>query len=187
MDQREEDIIKDLLFEHSTRRVLQKSTQKSKPSFNWMKVAAVIATIIAAYFVFTLFLKTDDLSRAEYAAKVYESPVYTKARGTTPDLIDSHFQLYESKQYDQLLKNLQEASTERDLFYKANLEYKLSKLDAAESTIQSTTWTDEIYQEETNLLLFIIGYQNEYDRAKLQQLFDNLSNEDQAKVAHMMD
>lgn len=191
MEQEKEDIMKELIFEATTRDMLVGKTAsivqisdqgdasrsavsggKTKNMWLLVKAAAIAIVVIGAIFVMRNQLQ-DNSSRDQYAVSIHTVPMVTKSRGAAPAMIDQYIDLLEEEKYQEVLVKLNQATTEKDTWIKAHLLFSLGKYKDVITHIEGHSWKDELYVSDMEWLQALIDYKK---GAAIEEIIGQYSN-----------
>lgn len=184
------EIIKEILYEESTRKMLLQqeqipvtsgSNQTSSSLWRWLAAAAVIG--IVSLIGLNIF-NNDHEDRALLAYNTHEFPLITKSRSAEQNIVDSYLSEINEGQYESVLPFLNvEDLTEKDKFVKALLLFRIGEHKKAKQLITSTQWTDAYHQSELDWVLYLIAYSN---NESLDQLESQLSSKYLSKAKELL-
>lgn len=150
-------MIKEIVYEESTRRMLDRQQVASpKPTAWWKYTAAAVVIAILALVTFTYM--GDDHSEDLIVDRYYEFPLISKSRGAESHIIDQYLTELRAEEYQNVLDQLEgKQLSEKDTYAKVNLLIATGSIDEAEKLIRETRWQDEYYQAEIRWLQFLIA------------------------------
>lgn len=182
------EIIKDILYEESTRSMLlgQSDTldnNVNQPSSIWKWVAAACVIAFATFIGYGL-LNDNSHDRALLANRYHEFPIISKSRGAEQNIVDDYLAQINSKEFDVVLPLLEGSDlSEKDQFVKALMLFEMEKFEDAKKVINAINWSDPYHIQEVNWLHFLINYiQNE----SLDGMVDKLSAEYKLKAEKLL-
>lgn len=184
-----EKIIKDTLYEESTRRMLLSAEDQvqQKGISKYIKYLAAASVIAILAIVGLLQMGGDAIDRSMIAQEAYEFPTINKSRGAENHIIDLYLTDIADGKYSEVLRQLnKENLTEKDQFAKAHLRYITKDLEGAKSILSEYQWEDEYYQEEAQWLLFIISYSSGADKQSLTAMAEQLSSAKKSKAMSLI-
>jgi hypothetical protein len=181
-----ENIVKDLLYEHTSRKMLNSLNQKNNIPSLFVKILAIAAMFTIAYFAFNI-TSSSSIDKNQIASNFYEFPTISKSRSGETHVIDDYITDLNSSNYKKVLGNLENKYlSEKDLFYKANIYFQLDSLNEAAKIIELSEWNDEYYQSEINWLYFLIRIKQGADKAELHKIITTLTISNQSKAKQIM-
>jgi len=154
-------VIKDILYERSTREMLLNTPQQSRMLPFYKKIAAVAAVGILAFLIYQLNGPSADITsqRMAMAQEMYELPQFNKSRGVSTSVIDNNLSTYYNQNWNTLIPILAENhENEKDAFALVNIYYSNGDLSKAQSLIKKYDWSDEYNLEQVAWLDFLISF-----------------------------
>lgn len=178
------DVIKDILYEESTLKVLQQTSvsKGDRAIYKWLAAAIMIGLIVTIGFN---FLNDSAQERAAIAYKSYDFPVVSKSRGADINIVDKHIVNLANGNYMEVLSLLDKDNlSEKDKFVKAVLLFRTQKYREARILITETKWKDSYHQSELNWVLYLMAY---IEQEPLEKYEKNLSTVYRSKALLLTD
>ncbi len=182
-----ENIIKDLLYEHSSRKILvAKAKQNKTKIFVLRAVAAGLITVMT--LVGTQYYLNKAVDRNDLVASLYKFPNISKSRSADFSQVDRYITELNNKEYQLVLQNLYNDSlSEKDLFVKTNLFYQLDSLENVKQIIESYKFDDPYNKDQIGWLDFLVSYKSGENKGNLKIKLDGLSKDYQPKAKILLD
>lgn len=182
----QENIVKDLLYEHSAREKLALLDKKKKTNTFIIRSIAAIGLILILFTTVNL-LNDHNLDRQLLASNYYSFPTVSKSRSADLNKVDALLTKIQNKEYNNVLAALQNDNlTEYDLFVKVNILFALDSLESADSIIASVKWEDEFNIESVNWVSFLIAVKQNSNKKELFALIPGLSDQYQIKAKELL-
>lgn len=186
----EEQKIKNLLYEHSTRKMLKESTaavEVGRPQ--WLRIgmtaAAALIVVFAGLQIFNINTKTN---KDDKIAQVFEVPKVNKSRSALKNIIDDHAKDVNKGNYQEALKALdQNTLSDKDQIYKAYILFSEKKYTQCENLIAKYNNPNSEYHDEYNWLDFLIGVVNKESDELLKNKAGKLSEEFAVKAQRIIE
>ena len=153
--------MKDILYEESTRRLLQQTAvvRDINPMYKWLVAAAIIG--FASLIGFNMLNDTNQ-DRSLMAYSMHDFPMVSKSRGAEQNIVDNHLLDINQGNYETVLPLLiGDNLSEKDKYVKALMLFRVGDHDAAKELITSTQWEDPYHQSELDWVLYLIAYSSD--------------------------
>lgn len=151
-------MVKEILYEESTRRLLQQSAvvKSINPVYKWL-VAAVVIGIVS--LIGLNIINDDSQERALIAYKYHDFPAIAKSRGAERNIVDEHIIEINQGKFQAILPLLDGKDlSEKDKFVKVLMLFREGEYDKSKQLISNTQWEDSYHRSELDWVVYLIAY-----------------------------